>query len=151
MHMWCDMWMMCEARSRQFEVWQEKTKMFPRRSKPIMLITCWYLCFPVSWALWFAILCCCLVSCRSASLDFLYDSFTHALPLLSFPVLSAFTLIPSTISHLWNQPCRTCLWYAVVVLTLLRSFIKRDGSTHTHIYIYIHTNSSSESACHHQD
>ena len=30
----------------------------------------------------------------------LCDSFTHALPLLSLPVLSAFTLIPSTISHL---------------------------------------------------
>jgi len=27
------------------------------------------------------------------SFDFLYDSFTRALPLLSFPVLSAFTLI----------------------------------------------------------
>jgi len=40
------------------------------------------------------------------SFDFLYDSFTRVLPLLSFPVLSAFTLIPSTISHLWNQPCR---------------------------------------------
>ena len=115
--------------------------MFPRRSKPIMLITCWYLCFPVSRALWFAILCCCLVSCRSASLEFLYDSFTHALPLLSFPVLSAFTLIPSTISHLWNQPChaRRCLQqYTDAVLTLLHSFIKRDRSAHTYIYIYIY-------------
>ena len=50
------------------------------------------------------------------SFDFLYDSFTHALPLLSFPVLSAFMLIPSTISHLWNQPCagahdNTQMWY----------------------------------------
>jgi len=33
------------------------------------------------------------------SIDFLYDSFTRALLPLSFPV-SAFTLIPSTISHL---------------------------------------------------
>ena len=29
------------------------------------------------------------------SFDFLYDSFTHALPLLSFPVLSAFMLVSS--------------------------------------------------------
>ena len=34
------------------------------------------------------------------SFDFLYDSFTRALPLLSFPVLSAFTLIRS----IHNQP-----------------------------------------------
>jgi len=33
------------------------------------------------------------------SFDFLYDSFTRALPLLSFTVLSAFTLIPSAISR----------------------------------------------------
>ena len=33
------------------------------------------------------------------SFDFLYDSFTRALPLLSFTVLSGFTLIPSTISR----------------------------------------------------
>ena len=29
--------------------------MFTKRREPIMLITYWYLCFPVSWALWFAI------------------------------------------------------------------------------------------------
>jgi len=34
------------------------------------------------------------------SFDSLYDSFTCTLPLLSFSVLSAFMLIPSTISHL---------------------------------------------------
>ena len=76
------------------------------------------------------------------SFDFLYDSFTHTLPLLSFPVLSAFTLIPSTISHLWNQPCRACQCsrqYADAVLTLLCSFIKRDGMrTYICIYIYIY-------------
>jgi len=37
---------------------------------------------------------------RIISFNFVYDSFTRALPLVSFPVLSAFTLIPSTISHL---------------------------------------------------
>jgi len=32
------------------------------------------------------------------SFDFLYDPFTRALPMLLFPVLSAFTLTPSIIS-----------------------------------------------------
>ena len=65
------------------------------------------------------------------SFDFLYDSFTRALPLLSFTVLSVFTLIPSTISR-----ARRCSrQYADAVLTLLRSFIKRDGNAHTHTYI----------------
>ena len=85
------------------------------------------------------------------SFDFLYDSFTRALPLLSFQVLSAFTLIYSTISHLWNQPCRErWCWrqYADVVLTLLRSFVMCDGSG---AYTYNNTNTSSESNCCHQD
>jgi len=78
----------------------------------------------------------------SISFDFLYDSVTRALLLLSFPVLSAFTLIPSTISHLWNQPCcaRQCSrQYVDTLLTLLHSFIRRDGSAHIlYIYIYIY-------------
>ena len=132
---WC---VKLEVNSLKFD--RRKQRCLPKEA---MLITCWYLCFLVSWALWFAIRCHCLVS-------HLCDPFTRALPLLSFPVLSAFTLIPSTISHLWNQPCsaRRCSWqYADAVLTLLRSFIKCDGSAH----IYIHTNASSESDCCHQD
>jgi len=39
------------------------------------------------------------VDARHHLLDFLYDSFTRALPLLSFTVLSVFTLIPSTFSR----------------------------------------------------
>ena len=53
--------------------------------------------------------------------------------------------IPSTISHLWSQPChvRQCSWqYVDAVLTLLRSFIKHNRSAR----IYIYTNTSSESA-----
>ena len=76
----------------------------------------------------------------------LYDPLPHALPLLSFPVLSAFTLIPSTVSHLWNQPyCARWCWlqYVDAVLTLLCSFIRKCAHTHT----YIHTNASSESNC----
>ena len=130
--------------------------MFTERSKPIMPITCWCLCFQFHG----------LCGCRMLplfgksplgiiSFDFLYDSFPRTLPLLSFPVLSAFTLIPSTISRLWNQPCCAC-WcsqqYADVILTLLHSFIKRDSGAHTYIYIYIYiyiqTNASSETDCH---
>ena len=72
------------------------------------------------------------------SFDFLYDSFTRALPLLSFSValprlsftvLSVFTL-PSTISR-----ARRCSrQYADAVLALRRSFLKRSGSAHI-IYI----------------
>jgi len=81
----------------------------------------------------------------------LYDSFTYVLPLLSFPVLSSFMLIPSTTSHLWNQPCCVCRCsqqYVDAVLTLLHSFIKHDGSDiHTHTYIQ----TGSELDCCHQD
>ena len=106
-----------------------------------MLITCWYLCcFPVSRALWFAISCC-LVSHRSASSPLTFVM----IPSLALCICFLFWScpIPSTISHLWNQPCRTrrcSRQYADVVLTLLHSFIKHDGSahTHTHTYIYIH-------------
>jgi len=114
--------------------------MFTERSEPIMLFTCWYLCFQ------FHGLCGCHTlplfgksPLGIISFDFLYDSFTRTLTLLYFPVLAAFTPIPSTISHLWNQPCCVC-WcsqqYADVILTLLRSFIKRDSDVHTHTYIY---------------
>ena len=137
---------MCEARSRQFE---EKTKMYTERSEPIMLITCWYLCFPVSRALWFAIHCHCLVSCRSASssLTFFHSRFASAF-------FSSFYADPSTVSHL---PCRAH-WcsqqYADAVLTLLCSFMKCDGSAHISVYICTYTNTntnaSSESDCCHQ-
>jgi len=146
---------MCEARSRQFEDWQGKTKMFNERSEPIMLITYWYLCFPVSRVLWF---CHMLLLFGKSLLDIISFDFFHTctLPLLSFSVLSAFMVIPSTISHLWNQPChaRQCSWqYVDAVLTSLHPFIKRDRSAHIYIYIYIyiHTNPSSESDCRHQD
>ena len=46
---------------------RRKQKMFTERMEPVMLITCWYLCFPVSRALWFAIRCRCSASRRSAS------------------------------------------------------------------------------------
>jgi len=67
------------------------------------------------------------------SFDFLCDSFTRTLPLLYFLVLFAFMLTPSTISHLWSQPChaRQCSrQYVDAVLTLLCSFIKHDRSVH---------------------
>ena len=125
-----------------------------------MLITCWYI--PLFSSFMGAVVCHTLLLFGKSplsimSFDFLYNSLTRALPLLSFPVLSAFTLIPSTISHLWNQSCHVC-WcsrqYADVVLTLLRSFIKHDGSahthththTHTHIYIYIQTLAQNQTA-----
>jgi len=120
--------------------------MFNERSEPIMLITCWYLCFPVSQALCFAIHCRCLASrCLASSplAFFMILSLTLCLCFL-FRSCLLFTLIPSTISHLWNQPCRA-RWcsrqYADAVLTLLCSFIERDGSAHIYyiyIYIYIH-------------
>ena len=141
-----------------------------------MLITCWYM---VGLPFTGSVVCHMLPLFGKSTLgiisfDFLYDSFTRALPLLSFSValpllsfsvalpllsfsvalpllsfmfLSAFTLIPSTIS---TDPChvRRCLrQYVDAVLTLLRSFIKHSGSVH----IYIHTNASSESNCRHQD
>jgi len=71
--------------------------MFTERSEPVMLISCWYICFPVSRALWFAIRFRCSVKSPfgiiSISCDLLYDCVTRALLLFSFPVLSAFTLI----------------------------------------------------------
>ena len=136
---WC---VKLEVDSLSFEVWQEKTKMSRKRErspelhwKPIMLITCWYM---VGLPFTGSVVCHTLPLFGKSTLgiisfDFLYDSFTRALPLLSFPVLSAFTLIPSTISHLWNQPChmRQCSWQCSdALLTLLASFIKPDGSAH---------------------
>ena len=117
--------------------------MFTERSEPIMLITCWYLCFPVSRALCFAIRCCCLVSCHSASSPLAFFMILSLALWLCFLFRSCllFKLIPSTISHLWNQPCPAHQWsqqYADAVLTLLRSFIEHDGSAHIYIYIYIH-------------
>jgi len=103
-----------------------------------MLITCWYLCcFPVSWALWFAISCC-LVSHRSASSPltfFMIPSLTLCLCFLfrSCPIPPQSAIFG--ISHAAHAG-----QYADVVLTLLHSLIKHDGSTHTHThtYIYIH-------------
>jgi len=107
-----------------------------------MLITCWYLCFPVSWALWFAICCRCLASRRSVSspltLWFLHSHSASAF----FSDLVCYYADP-----LHNQPslesailCGRCSQqYTDAVLTLLHSFIKRDGSVHIYIYIYIHT------------
>ena len=54
----------------------------------------------------------------------------------------------------WNQPChahRCSRELADMVLTLLRSIIKHEGSAHRYLYIHIHTNASSESDCCHQD
>ena len=73
--------------------------MVTERSEPVMLITCWYLCFQVSRALWFAIRCRCSLSRRSASFPltfFMILSLALCLCFL-FPVLflSAFTLISS--------------------------------------------------------
>jgi len=77
---------------------------------PIMLITCWYM---VGLPFTGSVVCHTLPLLGKSTLgiisfDFLYDSFTRALPLLSFSValpllsftvLSAFTLIPSTIGR----------------------------------------------------
>jgi len=111
-----------------------------------MLITCWYM---VGLPFTSSVVCHTLPLFGKSTLgiisyDFLYDSFTRALPLLSFSValpllsftvLSVFTLIPSTISR-----ARRCSrQYADAVLTLLRSFIKRSGNAHLYIHIYIYT------------
>ena len=101
-----------------------------------MFITCWYLCFPVSQVVCHAF----PFFWQVATRHYLYDSFTRALPLLSFPFFSTFMLIPSTISHLWNQPCRACRCsrqYTDAVLTLLHFFTKRNGSAGIYIYICI--------------
>ena len=152
-------WMMCEPRSRQLWSLTEENKDVYRKK---WASNAYHLLVPLFSSFTGSVVCHTLPLFRKSplgiiSFDFLYDSFTRALPLLSFSVLSMFT-IPSTISHLWNQPCRArwCWWQcADAVLTLLRSFIKRDGSTHTHthtyIYIYIYANASSESDCRCQD
>ena len=104
-----------------------------------MLITCWYM---VGLPFTGSVVCHTLPLFGKStlgiiSIDFLYDSFTRvlpllsfsvALPLLSFTVLSVFMLITSTIS-----PSHHCSrQYADAVLTLLRSFIKRSGSAHVY-------------------
>jgi len=130
---------MYKARSRQFEVWQEKTKMFTERSESVMLITCWYLCFPVSQAPWFAIRCCCLVSHRLASFPltfFMIPSFTLCLCFLFW----------SCLLLCWSPP-QSAMPRAPVLAT-----IHRWGTNFIVFFIvYTHTNASSESDCHHQD
>ena len=74
------------------------------------------------------------------SFDFLHDSFTCALPLFSLSCL-LFMLIPSTTSHLWNQPCHGCRCsqqYADALLTLLHFFFFWKCA-HYIMYIYIQT------------
>ena len=88
-----------------------------------------------------------VISFGIVSFDFLYGSFTPALPLpFFFPGLVCFYADPLHNQPSWNQPCharRCSRQLADVVLTLLRSIIMRDGSahthTHTHTYIYIYT------------
>ena len=63
------------------------------------------------------------------SFDFLYDSFTRALPLLSFSSLILICFYANLLCtiNLWNQPCRACRYsrqYADALLTSLCSFIK---------------------------
>ena len=149
------MWMMCEARSRKFEVWQEKTKMFTKRSELVMLITCWYLCFPVSRALWFAICCRCLVSHCSASSP-LTLWFHH---LRSASAFSS-SLVCFYADPLHNQPSLESAMPHVPVLVTIRrcgtNFIALlykawRKCAHTCIHIHIYTNASSELDCRHQD
>ena len=103
--------------------------MFTERSEPIILITCWYLCFPVSQALWFAIRCCCLVGCHSASSP------------LTYSMIPSLTLC---LCSLHNQPSlESAIPRAPVIhrcsTNFICSFIKHDGSAHIYIYIYTHT------------
>ena len=63
------------------------------------------------------------------SFDFLYNSLTRALPLLSFPVLSAFTLIPSTISHLWNQSGHVRIGQVRTELQMMNSLLDNCHTT----------------------
>ena len=128
---------MCEARSRQFEVWQEKTKMFTERSEPVILNICWYLCFPVSRALWFSIRCHCLESCHSASspLWFLHSRSACAF----FSGLVCFYADP-----LHNQPSLlSAMPHAPALTTIHRcgtnfiAFLYTEVPTYTYIYMYI--------------
>ena len=74
--------------------------MFTERHEPVMLVnTCWYLCFPVLCALPYVKPLFCKLPLGIISFDFLYDSFIHALPLLSFSGLVCFFADP-----LHNQP-----------------------------------------------
>ena len=110
-------------------------ELFTERSEPIMLITCWYLCFPVSWALWFAIRCCCLASHRSAS-----SPLTCVMLCLCFLFWSCLLLC-------WSPP-QSAILESVMLLALVLATIRRCGTNfitflyevwHTHTYIYIYT------------
>jgi len=145
MRIWCGVcigntWTMCEARSRQFEVWKEKTKMFTERRESVMLIACWYFCFPVSRALWFAIRCRCLTSHCSASSPLW---FLHSCPASAF--FSGLFCFYTYLLH--NQPSLESAMLRAPVLTTIRrcgaNFIAflykawwKGAHTHTHIYIY---------------
>ena len=102
-----------------------------------MLVTCWYLCFPVSRALWFAILCRCLASHRSASspltLWFLHSCSASALFFRSCLLLrwSSPQSAIFGISLAARAVVRYRDIYTDALLTLLRSYI--------YIYIYIQT------------
>ena len=116
--------MKLEVNSLKFD--RRKQKMFTERSEPIILITCWYLCFPVSQALWFAIRCCCLVGCHSASSP------------LTFSMIPSLTLC---LCSLHNQlSLESAIPRAPVIhrcsTNFICSFIKHDGSAHIYIYIY---------------
>ena len=133
---------MCEARSRQFGVWQEKTNMFTERSEPVMLITCWYLCFPVSRALWFAIRCRCSVRRRSASTPLTFFM------ILSLALCLCFLFQSCLLLHwsLHNQQSLESAVPRVPVLTTIHvcvtnfiAFLCKAWRKCAHIYIYYMT------------
>ena len=117
------------SRKRERVTWAGRIRWF---SKPIMLITCWHFCIPVSQALWFAIRCHCLASRRSASSPLIF--FMISSPALCLCFL--FRSCPPTINHLWNQPC-----HAPMLTTMHRCganfivFLYKAWRKCAHIYI----------------
>ena len=135
---------MCEAsRSRQFEVWQENTKMFTERREPVMLIACWYLCFPVSRALWFAIGCRCSVSRRSASSPLTFVMILSLALCLCFLFQSCLHLRWSPLHN--QKSLESAMPRAPVLATIhgcvtnFIAFLYKVERKCAHIYIYIQT------------
>ena len=111
-----------------------------------MLITCWYLCFQDSWALWFAIRCRCLANHCSASspLTFLQLHSASAL-------FSGFVCFYADPLH--NHPSlESAMPRAPVLATICGcgtnfiAFLYKAQQKCAHIYIYANTSSESAAA-----
>ena len=171
-------WMMCEARSRQFEVWQEKTKVSRKREGPPELEE-----FDVLASVMRASPNAKVQSVITKLSEMILGTFVfqfHGLRGLShvavvwqvttwhhllwlslwflhlnsasafFSGLVCFTLIPSTTIHLWNQPCcaRRCLRQYTDAELTLLCSLIKRDWSKC---AHVHTNTSSESNFCHQD